>query len=68
MKNNKNLHRQKQEDAAEARGDFWSIQGDFIYRHHVEPRVQLHVRKEETYPDSLKYVDVKSGRVAIKKF
>ena len=25
---------------AEARADFWSIQGDFIYRHHNEPRVQ----------------------------
>ena len=30
-------------DDAEARKDFWSIQGDFIYRHHCEPRVQLHV-------------------------
>ena len=28
-------------DDAEARADFWSIQGDFIYRHHNEPRVQL---------------------------
>ena len=24
---------------AEGRRDFWSIQGDFIYRHHIEPRV-----------------------------
>ena len=24
----------------EARIDFWSISGDFIYRHHVEPRVK----------------------------
>ena len=24
-------------DDAETREDFWSIQGDFIYRHHVEP-------------------------------
>ena len=24
----------------EARNDFWSISGNFIYRHHVEPRVQ----------------------------
>ena len=45
-------------DDAEARKDFWSIQGDFIYRHHVEPRVQLFVPKEETYPTPLKYVDV----------
>ena len=29
-------------DNAEARRDFWSIQGDFIYRHHIEPRVQLY--------------------------
>ena len=26
-------------DDAEARADFWSIQGDFIHRHHKEPRV-----------------------------
>ena len=36
-------------DDAEARGDFWSVQGDFIYRHHNEPQVQLHVPKEETF-------------------
>ena len=28
-------------DDDEKRADFWSIQGDFIYRHHNEPRVQL---------------------------
>ena len=28
-------------DDAEARANFWSIQGDFIHRHHIEPRVQL---------------------------
>ena len=33
-------------DDAKARCDFWSIQGDFIYRHHSEPRVQLYVAKE----------------------
>ena len=37
-------------DDAEARNDCWSIQGDFIYHHHVEPRVQLYVPKEETFP------------------
>ena len=26
-------------DDAEAREDFWSIQGDFTYRPHIEPRV-----------------------------
>ena len=39
---------------AEATRDFWSIQGDFSYRHHNEPRVQLHVPKEETFPIPLK--------------
>ena len=33
-------------DDAEARKDFWSVQGDFICRHHNEPRVQLCVPKE----------------------
>ena len=44
-------------DAA-AREDFWSIQGDFICRHHFEPRVQLHVPQEESLPAPLRYVDV----------
>ena len=57
-------------DDAEARHDFWSFEGDFIYRHHVEPRVQLYVPKEETFPIPLKFFDVtrnhthKFGRVA----
>ena len=34
-------------DDAETQEDFWSIQGDFIYRHHVEPGVKLYVPKEE---------------------
>ena len=45
-------------DDAEARADFWSIQSDFIYRRHNEPRVQLYVPKEETFPVPLKYTDV----------
>ena len=45
-------------DDAEARADFWSIQGDFIYRHHNESRVQLYVPKDETFPTPLKYIDV----------
>ena len=36
--NRKSLNRQKWDDA-EGRADFWSIQGDFIYRRHNEPRV-----------------------------
>ena len=51
-------------DDAEARGDFGSIQGDFICRHHTEPRVQLHAPKEETFHIPLKYIDVtKSTRI-----
>ena len=45
-------------DDAEAWKDFWSIQGDFVCRHHKEPRVQLHVSKGETFPILLKYIDV----------
>ena len=45
-------------DGAEARADFWSIQGDFICRRHNEPRVQLCVPKEETFPVPLRYIDV----------
>ena len=44
-------------DDAEARPDFVSIQGGFIYRH-TEPRVQLYVPKEETLHIPLKYIDV----------
>ena len=39
-------------------GDSWSISGNVIYRHHVEPRVKLCVLKEESYPVPLKYIDV----------
>ena len=45
-------------DDAEARKDFRSIQGDVMYRHHIEPRVQLFVPKEETFPIPLKPIDV----------
>ena len=45
-------------DDAEACDDFRSIQGDFIYRHHTEPRVQLYLPKEETFPFPWKYIDV----------
>ena len=55
--NRESLNRHETNDDAEARKDFWSIQGDFIYRHHIEPRVQLFVPKE-TFPIPLKYIDV----------
>ena len=33
-------------DAGEAINDFWSMSGNFIYRHHVEPRVKLYPPRE----------------------
>ena len=54
----KGPHPTETKDDAEARADFWSILGDFIYRHHNEPRVQLYVSKEETFRIPLKYIDV----------
>ena len=37
-------------DAGEARNDSWSMSGNFIYRHHVEPKVQLYSPREESFP------------------
>ena len=34
------------------------MSGNFIYRHHVEPRVQLYSPREESFPIPLKYMDV----------
>ena len=45
-------------DAVEAINDFWSMSGNFIYRHHVEPRVKLYLPREESFPIPLKYIDV----------
>ena len=45
-------------DAGEAINDFGSMSGSFIYRHHVEPRVKLYSPREESFPISLKYIDV----------
>ena len=45
-------------DADEAINDFWSMSGNFIYRHHVEPRVKLYSPREESFPIPLKYIDV----------
>ena len=44
--------------AGEAINDFWSMSGSFIYRHHVEPRVELYSPREESFPIPLKYIDV----------
>ena len=45
-------------DAGEAINDFWSVSGNFIYRHRVEPRVKLYSPREESFPIPLKYFDV----------
>ena len=45
-------------DASEAIDDFWAMSGNFIYRHHVEPRVKLYSPREESFPSPLKYIDV----------
>ena len=45
-------------DAGEAINDFWSVSGNFIYHHHVEPRVKLYSPREESFPIPLKYIDV----------
>ena len=45
-------------DAGEAINNFWSMSGNFIYRHHVEPRVKLYSPREESFPFPLKYIDV----------
>ena len=45
-------------DAGEAMNDFWSMSGNFMYRHHVEPRVKLYSPREESFPTPLKYIDV----------
>ena len=45
-------------DAGEAINDFWSMSGNFTYRHHVEPRVKLYSPREESFPIPLKYIDI----------
>ena len=45
-------------DDAEAKNDFWSVTGDFIYRHHVEPRVKLYMPREASFLIPVKYIDV----------
>ena len=45
-------------DAGEGRNDSWSTSGNFIYCHHVGPRVKLYSPGEESFPIPLKYIDV----------
>ena len=42
----------------EARNHFWSISRNYLYRHHVEPRVKMYVPREESLPIPLRYIDV----------
>ena len=51
-------HHDSLPDAGEAINDFWSMWGNFIYRHHVEPRVKLYSPREEWFPIPLRYIDV----------
>ena len=39
-------------DAGEAMNDFWSMSGNFMYRHHVEPRVQALLAERRIIPYS----------------
>ena len=45
-------------DAGEATNDFWSMSGNLLFRHHVEPRVKLYSQREESFTVPLKYIDV----------
>ena len=52
----------------EARSYFWSISGNFIHRHHVEPRVKLYLPREASFPIPLKYIDVtRAARTSLDK-
>ena len=37
---------------------FWSIEGIYIYHHRNEPRGKLYLRKEESFPIPLRFIDV----------
>ena len=45
-------------DASEAINDFGSMSRNFIFRHHVEPRVKLYSPREGSFPIPVKYIDV----------
>ena len=40
------------------KSDSWTFTRNFIYRHHVEPRIKLYMPREETFPIPMKYIDV----------
>ena len=45
-------------DATEVTSTFWSMSGEFIYRHHAVPRVTLYVPQENSCPMPLQHIDV----------
>ena len=45
-------------DDEEAKNGFWTITGEFIYRHHFVPKVKLYMPQEETFHIPTKYIDV----------
>ena len=49
---------QREQDELEAKHDFWSTSGRFIFRHHVEDRQKLYVPQDSSFLIPLKYVDV----------
>ena len=59
------------ETDSEAQNEFWSIEGNYIYRHRVEPRVLLYVPQEEPLTLPLRYMDAIRdcfGCVAVKPY
>ena len=43
-------HRDSSLHDGDTGNDIWSLSGNFIHRHHVEPRVKLYVPREESFP------------------
>ena len=50
-------------DDEEIPEDSWSIQGNFIYRHHIEPRIQLYVPERRITPYSTENTLMSSGQL-----
>ena len=58
MAKRKSLNRQDQEMTLKPAKIFGLFKVTSFHRHHIEPRVQLYVPIEETFPIPLKYIDV----------
>ena len=48
-------------DDMEAREDFCSMSGEFIYRHHVMFREHLHVPKESSFAIPFQYIEARDA-------